>query len=285
MRKALTILLVFLVVLNIQPVPAAGNEAESSYDHIMRTGTIRCAYLLYTPYFVRDVSTGEMSGVFHDIMEEIGKSIGLKVEWVMEVGYDNIFPGLDSGQYDVFAGGLWPNSKRARAGYFTLPAFYSVVTAWGRKDETRFKNLEGINDPFVRVSTVDGAIADVIAQTDYPKATIVSLPNLTPYSMTFQNIIDNKADITFVDASVAQDFLRTHPGAIQQIAPDKPLRVFGNSLVVRRGNIDLKLLLDTAMQELVYSGRIDKILQKYEKQPSPFKRLIQPYFSSPQVKN
>lgn len=278
MKKTLTLFLALFIVFKTPPALAV--EGSDAYDHIMRTGTIRCAYLLYTPYFMKDVATGEMTGIFHDIMEEVGKSTGLKVEWVMEVGYDNIFPGLDNGQYDVFAGGLWPNSKRARAGYFTAPAFYSIVTAWGRANETRFKNLEGINDPSVRISTVDGAIADVIAQTDYPKAKIVSLPTLTPYSMTFQNIIDNKADITFVDASVAQDFMRTRPGVLKQIAPEKPLRIFGNSLVVRRGNIDLKLLLDTAMQELVYSGRIDKVLQKYEKNPSPFKRIAQPYVTA-----
>jgi ABC-type amino acid transport substrate-binding protein len=243
----------------------------------MKTGTIRCAYLLYTPFFMRDPNTGKLSGVFYDIMEEVGKSTGLKIDWSTEVGYDNIFPGLDSEQYDVFAGGLWSNSKRARSGYFTVPAFYSVVTAWARVGETRFKNLEGINDPSVRISTIDGNIADIISQTDYPNATTISLPHLTPYSLEFQNIIDKKADITFADAAAVQDFITAHPGALQQIAPNKPLRVFGTSLVVRKGNIDLKLLLDTSIQELTLSGRIEKILQKYETQPNFFKRVASPY--------
>ena len=62
----------------------------------MKSGTLRCAYLLYTPFFMRDLKTGELSGVFHDVMEEIGKSTGLKVEWTTEVGYDNIFPGTNA---------------------------------------------------------------------------------------------------------------------------------------------------------------------------------------------
>lgn len=74
-------------------------------------------------------------------MEEIGKKASLRVNWVEEVGYENVFPGLDSRRYDVFAGGLWPNASRAKASSFSIPVFYSVIKAWGRT-EMRMGDLQ-----------------------------------------------------------------------------------------------------------------------------------------------
>jgi hypothetical protein len=43
--------------------------------------------------FIAVTNTGVLSVIFHDIMEEIGKKASLRVNWVEEVGYENIFPG------------------------------------------------------------------------------------------------------------------------------------------------------------------------------------------------
>ncbi len=258
----------------IAPTPTA---PQTAYEHILQTGTVRCAYIVYTPYFIRDPNTGKMSGIFYDIMEEIGKNAGLKIEWTEEVGYDNIFAGLDAKRFDVFAGGLWPSSARAKSGSFTTPAFYSIITAWARADENRFQNLEGINDPATRITAIDGALEDIIARTDFPQAQKVSLPQMTPFGLNFQNIVDHKADITFAEPSVVNEFLKTHEGTLKQISPDKPLRIFGNSLVIGHGEDALKALMNEAMQEAVLSGAVDKILKKYEEKPGLFLRPIKPY--------
>jgi len=263
-----TLILTVLCALFSLPALAADRGAESAYDRVMRTGVIRCGYVVYGSFFAYDPNTGKMSGIFYDIMEQIGKNAGLKVEWTEEVGFGDIFAGLDAGRFDVYAGGLWPSTERAKAGHFTTPAFYSIITAWARADETRFQNLDGINDPSVRISAVDGALESIIARTDYPEAELVSLPQITPYSMNFQNITDNKAYITFGEPSIVHDFLKAHPGALKEIAADQPLRIFGNSLVVKKGELELKEFLDSAMQEVVFSGQADRILKTYEDAPA-----------------
>lgn len=141
---------------------------DSQLTQVIKRGEIRCSYIIYSPLFRKDPNTGEFSGIFHDLMEEIGKRADLKINWVEEVGYENIFAGLENGRHDVFAGGLWPNANRAKVGAFSIPVFYSIIKAWGRADETRFVNLEGINSPDVRIATIDGALEDMISRTDYP---------------------------------------------------------------------------------------------------------------------
>jgi polar amino acid transport system substrate-binding protein len=250
---------------------------ESQLERILERDKIRCSYLIYSPYFRKDPNTGKLSGIFYEIMEEIGKAADLEVEWVEEVGYENIFTGLESGRHDVFAGGLWPSTSRAKSGGFSIPVFYSAIKAWARIDETRFDGLKGIDGKEVRIATIDGAMEDIIAKNDFSLATRVSLPEMSPFSQNLLNITSKKADITFAEPGVVHDFLKTNPGTLKEVAPDKALRIFGNSLVVRRDDYALKAFLDISLQELLYSGAVDRILKKYEEANGIFPRVAIPY--------
>lgn len=253
------------------------DQAESRLIGILESGKIQCSYLIYSPYFRMNPNTKELSGIFHDIMEEIGRAADLQIEWVEEVGYENIFASLESGRHDVFAGGLWPSTSRAKAGGFTIPVFYSVIKAWGRAGETRFRGLDGINGPDVRIATIDGAMEDIIAKSDYPLAQRVSLPELSPFTQNLLNITANKADLTFAEPGIIREYLQSNPGTLKELAPGKPLRIFGNSLVVRRDDFQLLAFLDVALRELLYSGAIDRILERYEPAPGVFPRAALPY--------
>ncbi len=251
--------------------------ADTRFKQVIEKREIRCSYLVYSPYLRKDPNTGVFSGIFYDIMEEVGRKSSLKIVWAEEVGYETIFEGLKSGRHDVFCGGLWPNATRARVGSFSVPVFYSVVKAWGRPNETRFVNLQGINDPSVKVATIDGAMEDIIARTDFPLARRESLPQQTPFSQNLLNISTRKADITFAEPGIIREYLAKNPGALKELAPDKPLRIFGNVLVLPQHEHQLKQFLDTALLEMLYSGDIDRILQKYEPNPGVFPRVSLPY--------
>lgn len=252
-------------------------EGDPRFRQMIAKQEIRCSYLVYSPYFRKDPNTGTLSGIFHDIMEEIGRRSSIKIVWVEEVGYETIFEGLKSGKHDVFCGGLWPNATRARVGSFSVPVFYSVVKAWGRADETRFANLEGVNESSIKVATIDGAMEDIIAKADFPRAGRESLPQQTPFSQNLLNITSKKADITFAEPGVIREYLSKNPGTLKELAPDKPLRIFGNVLVLPQHEHQLKQFLDTALLEMLYSGAIDRILQKYEPGPGVFPRVALPY--------
>ena len=261
-----------------QPPPAAPSVAAvSRLLGILATGEIRCGYLLYSPYFRKDPATGELSGIFHDLMEHIGRTAKLKIVWVEETGYVSIFTSLDRGRYDVYAGGLWPDVSRARMASFTIPAFYSVVKAWGRSDERRFRGLQGIDDPAVTIATIDGAMDDRIARTDYPHARRISLPQSSDFTENFVNVTSRKADITFSEPGIIREFLQRKPGALKELAPERPVRVFGNSLVVPRGDLQLQEFLNVSLQEALNNRIVETILVKYESARGVFPRVALPY--------
>jgi ABC-type amino acid transport substrate-binding protein len=251
---------------------------ENAMRRVLRTGKIRCGYLVYTTYFQKDPNTGRLSGIFHDAMEEIGRRSGLKVEWVEEVGYQGIFPGLQSNRFDVFAGGLWPNASRAKAASFTSPMFYSAITAWVRADDKRFDaDPVVVNSPQIKIATIDGAMEDIIAKTDFPQATRLSLPELSPFVQNLLNVLSKKADITFAEPMVVNEYLKANPGPLREIWTDKPLRIFGNCLAVKPGEDELRDFLDVGLKEIVDDGRASKILNAYEPSANTFYHVARPY--------
>jgi len=284
MNNAKIVLLVVAVALIASYVgvkifsPASTSQKQDVLTKVLNKGEIRAAYLIYPPYFMKDSNTGKFSGIYYEITELIGKEMGLKVVWTEQVGYADVFAGLDSGRFDIFGVGLWPDATRAKAGYFCNPAFYSAITAWARTDDHRFDNdLEAINSPKVRIAVQDGAMEDIIAKGDFPSAERVSIPQTSAWTQNLLNITSNKADVTFSGSPVIHDYLKTNPGTLREITPNRPLRTFGNSIIVKKGEDTLKQAIDAAINQALYSGQIDKILKKYETVQGEFLRPALPY--------
>src|SRR5580704_1928032 len=114
--------------------------AETTYQRVLRTGEIRCAYEPYAPALSKDPNTGQLSGIFYDVVEEIGRRLNLKINWVEEVGYGVIPEGFVTDRYDAFCNTVFPTAERSRGGAFTIPIFYSSVDVFVRADDHRFDN-------------------------------------------------------------------------------------------------------------------------------------------------
>jgi len=90
------------------------------------------------------------------------------------------------------------------------------------------------------------------------------------------DVVNNKADVTFADPSLAALFLKNNPGTIKSIA-DKPIEIEPNTMMFKIGEPAFKSMLDTALTELINNGYVDQVLNKYEPKPGVYYRLAPPY--------
>ena len=273
---------------NREPQLGDQPKEESVFNRVLRTGKIRASYATYPPYAMKDPNTGNMTGVFVEVLENIGEKLGVRIEWVEEVGWGTIFEGLESGRHDMFGAGLWENSSRAKNGYFSKPLFYNAIRIWVRAEETRFKTLGDINSPNVRLTVQDGAMDDIISRIDFPKARKVSIPQLSPWSDNLLNMVSGKADVSMSEIGPIAEYLEKNPGTLKELKIGKPLRVFANSYALKAGEERFKSIIDATIDELTFDGTIERILQKYEKVPGQFLRVSLPYemlqINDPQIK-
>ncbi len=245
----------------------------------MRSGKLRCGYVVYNPGCIKDPNSGKLSGIGIEAIEMIADKLGLKIEWTEEVGWGTMIEGLETNRYDIVATPIWTNANRARIVDFSHSLFYSPIYAYvkfGKKVKSE-TDLSWINDPTQKVATIDGETAEIIAREDFPKATKVSLPQLSDLSQLLLSVSSGKADVTFAEPAVVVDFLKHNKDVVQPIGVEHPLRVFPNSWMFRRGQEELKAMLNTVLDQLHNSGAIDRIVAKYETSPGTLYRVGLPY--------
>lgn len=63
------------------------NSGVEVYERIIKTGVVRASYLSYPPACMKDTKTGEMSGIFVEVLQKACDNLGLELEWTEEVGW------------------------------------------------------------------------------------------------------------------------------------------------------------------------------------------------------
>ncbi len=231
----------------------------------MRTGSIKCGYVLYQTYVTKDPNTGQLAGAHYDIINEMGKRLGLKVEWAEEVGWGNFIEGLKVGRYDMVCSGGWQAANEGKLVAYAPPIYYAALGVWVRSGDSRFDaNVNLLNDPQYKFVSTDGSLTGTIAAADFPKAQILSLPNLTDFATLYENVTAQKADAVLAENYTMQEYLKHNPGKLKNLLANKPLRVFPVSPALMPNN-DLRLqnMVDTAVYELINSGFVEKTMAKY----------------------
>jgi ABC-type amino acid transport substrate-binding protein len=262
-QKILFVILLLLATVGTYSYANKTKHVLSVASKVTTSNELRIGYIIYPPLLTKDLKTGELSGISYDITEAAAKKLNLKTVWVEEVGWGSAIEGLKTKRYDMLGTQMWPNSARAREAVFSNAPMNSVIYPYIRSTETRFSNgITGLNSPEYTISTLDGEMAQFIAKEDYPQAKIVALPQLSSYSEVFLNITNAKADITFVEPSAANNYLKSNPGTIKRVG-DTAIRTFGNSFAFARGENDMALMWNVALSELENDGTIEKILAKY----------------------
>ncbi len=252
-------------------------QQESVYDHVIRTGVIRCGYAVWPPVIVRDPNTGELSGIFHDYVEALGRALHVKIEWAKEIDMGTYIQDLNDRKFDLECAGGWPDALRGKQLYYTRPIFYLPYYLYARADDSRFdRSLEAINAPDVRFATMDGDFSSIVHDEMFPQANVVSLPSTVSFSELLMAVSYNKADVTSMDAFSGEPFLQANPGKLHRI-PLPPLRIIPNNLSVPRGETDFLNMLNTATDALINDGVIDRILDKYSLQQGSLFRIGKPY--------
>ncbi len=260
--------------------PAASDSPiqESVYQRVMRTQTIRCGYVVDPPHVMKDANTGAMSGAIVDILNEAGKLLALKIDWTEEVGWGNTVEALKSGRIDAICTDFWMEPLEGKYVGYTMPLYYAGVGIYVRADDHRFdNNLAAISDPAITVSTTDGEMNGVIAQEDFPKAKILSMPNMTDVTQNLINVATGKADVTFPDTMMGWRFEQSNPGKLKNLVPDHPVRAFPATIALPQGDLALKTTLDSAFVQLLYGGFVVKTLEKYHMPADAVYRVARPY--------
>jgi polar amino acid transport system substrate-binding protein len=239
--------------------------------NVKNTHVLRAAYINYPPSMTVDPNTKAKTGIMPDVIGAIGKAMGVQVNYVEETTFASMTDTLDSGRADIVVSGIWPSSARALQADFSRVVYYSPVFAYVLSNDKRFdSNLGSINSSSVKIATIDGELSSIVAQSDYPSANAVSLPQQADVSQLLLQLTSHKADVTFVEPAIADQFLKKNPGSIRRVAGVEPVRLFPNTFLFRKGDTGLRDAVNVAIVELTNSRMISGVIKPYDPDGSHF---------------
>lgn len=253
-------------------------KEESAFERVTRTNTLRCGWATWPPSFItKDPNTGKVTGALVDLMEKMGQNLKLKIEWGEETGWGAWVEGLRSHRFDVFCSTSWQKADYARDIRFGKPIFYDAVYGYARADDHRFDNdLQLANNPAVKIAGVDGEISQLVARDFFPKATSVSMPEMTDPTQTLMNVTSKKADLVFNEPFFVESYIAKNPNSLRRITKS-PIQVYNSSFATAMNEDELMQMLDTALIELENTGVVDQILSKHGLSRELVPRPAMPY--------
>ncbi len=274
-------ILLAIIATTILVSPAFANPA---YDRVIKSNTLRCGYGSWEPGVYKNAATGEMKGLFVEIIEEAARMAKIKVEWVAEIDWGQISQSLQSGKIDAFCAGMAADAARAKQLAYTTPMSYWSFDIIVRADDTRFPSdssltIADINKAEFSTAYTEGDVLETIKQTELPLVKGVALPPLGTPADNIMNVLSKKTDFVVFPRVMIQGYEKANgAGKLRLLEMKTPLRVYGNVLAVDIHEQELISFLNASLSELINSSSYDRILSKYEKDyPGAFLRPVPTY--------
>jgi ABC-type amino acid transport substrate-binding protein len=250
---------------------SGGDAAMRGLNSVRDTHVLRAAFIDYPPSMTVDPNSKAKGGIMPEVISEAAKAMGVQLSYVEETTFASMTDTLDSGRADIVVSGIWPSSSRALRADFSRVVYYSPVYAYVRSDDARFDNkLAAVNNSSIRIATIDGELSSIVAHTDYPGAATVSLPQQADVPQLLLQLTSRKADITFVEPAIAEQFLAKNPGSIRRVTGVEPVRLFPNTFLFRKGDTGLRDAVNVAIVELTNSRRLAAVIKPYDPDGSHF---------------
>lgn len=252
-------------------VPEATTK-QTLHQKVLADKKIRCGYFIVEPGIFKDANTGKLSGIVYDLMETIGASLGLSIEWTEELGAGEMVTALESGRVDMVCSSIWLSSARARLVDNTVPLFFFPATIWVSQDKQDAPTTAAeYNSDNATFSAIDGSVSMFLTKRFFPAAKITALPEMSSIGEQFLQLTTGKADATILTVYSGMRFAEENPGKIKNALPT-PFRNDPAIMLLPKGQEEFKSMINAAVDEQFYNGFLQGLITKY----SPYKGSVIP---------
>ena len=121
---------------------ASAHAADDVLAKVKSSGTLRVGTeTQFAPFDF--LENGKATGLNYDLFAELGRDMGLKVEWVA-LPWESVLPGLDGGKFDMVAGPATITKARMERYRFTPPIAEATCGILKKAGDTAINKPEDI---------------------------------------------------------------------------------------------------------------------------------------------
>ena len=158
----LVVLAALLVTLAASHVLRASAQAPSTLERIQKEHVLRVGWGTWYPYIFKDPKTNKLSGFSYDLIEDLGKSLGARVDWV-EDSWATMVAGIQARKFDM-TNVMAITPPRAEAIAFSEPVTKHGLSILVSKDKLpSLKSWQDLNKAGVKIGVVLGSNTDFYA--------------------------------------------------------------------------------------------------------------------------
>ena len=262
MKKVL-IVLVSIILISTLLVACTQSGSASVLDKVKKDGKIMVGTSAdYPPYEFVD-STGQKTGFDIELMEEIGKKMGVKVEWV-DMPFDSLIAAVKEGKIDVSISCFNYSEERAKEVGFSKEYFNSEDSFIANKDFTgKIEKPEDV--AAYKLGVQSGTTQDTWIKENLIDTNLIKEENVQQYERVDQAALDLEAgriDILMADYVPAKALLAAHPG-FQMLLHEAIASAGPINIVLPLNDEKIKTEIDKAIDALQADGTIDQLAAKY----------------------
>lgn len=238
-----------------------GVRDDSILAKVRKDGIIRVGYSQTGPWFYKDAKTGELNGIYKDVVDRLAKEIEIKVDY-KEVTFANATVALRKGDYDLYGSSLTYTMARALTVNYIGPLYSKGSLLLIHKDNAgRFKTASDFNDPSVTFSVTAGASEEGRIPILWPKAKIVTTTGQV--TLGAEPVRAKKADVWMSGDSDVILFAKRNSAWAAVVEPDKPIDKRPNTWAIRYGDAEWKAFLDMWGSFVVVNGEMDRLFKHH----------------------
>lgn len=255
-RVVLAVIAVALGLLSIGALPASSAPTATAPAAPRADGipsTLRVGTEGVYPPFSFHNADNQLTGFDIDVMNEIGKRLGVKVEYV-ETPWDAMFAALQAKRFDLVANQVTFNEERNALYDLSEPYVETTGVLVVRKDETDIKTLadlkgkraaENITSNWAQVAKDNGA-------------TVVGVDDM---SLAITNLEQGRVDALVNDELAIRSYLRSRPDAdVKVVAKTDDV---SKSVLAARKDSGYLPQLNATITAMKSDGTMKRIYDKY----------------------
>ncbi len=221
--------LLFLILFTFLPYSL---NADSNLDKILSSGVLKVGTTGdWDPMTVKDPATNKYKGFDIDVMNQLAKDMGVKIEFV-PAEWKTIVSGITSARYDISTS-VTKTPKRAEVAGFTDTYYKYIATTLGTSQEEKAKEF-------------------------FPKS---KLNSIEAPARDFQEVLAGRADGNITSSTEANKLVIKYPQLA--IVPDGGKNPAFLAMMVPKGDTKWNDYVNKWIKDKKSSGFFTKLLAKY----------------------
>jgi polar amino acid transport system substrate-binding protein len=257
-----------LLLAGVLPVAGAcTGPAGSTLERARQTGALRVGISGERPYSFTDTD-GRVTGAQPEVARAVLARLGVDGLEAVQVGFDQLIPGLRSGEFDLITAGMTVTPGRCSEVAFTRPDFLAPPAFLvPRGNPRKIDSFRAVARSGVRLAVLAGS-----AELQYALAAgvrQVRLEVVGSQTALFRSVADGRAPAGSLTAISLADELRRNPGsdvevtdAVEPVVDGRAV-VPGAAFAVRTGETELLAAFDAELTALQRSGAWLRITEPF----------------------